>query len=96
METWWRNKELSVEMNHSVLMSLRYQWLIQMKISVSLKNSWMGNTWTVIAAMKLTTYQSDYQSVEKDVCQGWNQMKAMFKTSFSNIFHTNTHEKCHF
>ena len=56
----------------------------------------MGNTWTVIAAMKLTTYQSDYQSVEKDVCQGWNQMKAMFKTSFSNIFHTNTHEKCHF
>ena len=67
-----------------------------MKISISLKNSWMGNTWAVIAALKVTTYQSDYQRVGKDVCRGWNQMKAMLKTPFSNIFRTNTHEKCHF
>ena len=47
-------------------------------------------------AMRVAIYQSDYQSVEKDVCQGWNQMRAMFKILCSNIFHTNTHEKCHF
>ena len=67
-----------------------------MKISVSLKNSWMGNAWTVTATMRGTTYQTDYQSVAKDVCQGWNQMKAMFKISFSDISHTDTHEKFHF
>ena len=83
-------------MNHSGLMSLMYQWLIQMKISVSLKNSWMGNAWTVTATMRGTTYQTDYQSVAKDVCQGWNQMKAMFKISFSDISYIDTHEKFHF